>query len=1073
MSSLEHQEGAAFARARTIGRASTHRHAAWLGAMAVGLLALLQAGPRPALPAAALGKQAAPAPITPADRERALESYGKLPLAFVPNRGQADARVRFSAQAGGASFWFTHTEASLSFVKEKRGVNLQLRFLGANPDVAVEGTRLGPGRVNYLLGDDPAKWRTNLPTYGEVVYRDLWPGIDLAFRGERGTLKYEFRLAPGARASDIRLAYRGTDRLSLDRAGGLRIHTGLGVLRDSRPVSYQVVAGRRVPVASRFALHQGGNAHGFSVGDYDRRQPLVIDPGLVYSTYLGGSTSDNGFAVTVDGAGSAYVTGVTLSDDFPTTPGAFDTVRNAQDAFVTKLNAAGTGLLYSTFLGGSSGFEWGQGIAVDGAGNAFVTGQTGSTDFPTTPGAFDTARDGLRDAFVTRLNAAGTALLYSTYLGGSNEEEGQGIAIDGTGSAYVTGETGSTDFPTTPGAFDTAKSGGFDVFVTKLDAAGTGLLYSTYLGGAGNDEGRGIAVDLGGGAYVTGRAAFMNFPTTPGAFDTTFNGGVSDAFVTNLNAAGTGLLYSTFLGGSDFDYGAGIAVDVAGSAYVTGETRSADFSTTPSSFDTTLSGFSDSFVTKLDAAGTALLYSTYLGGSSSDPGAGIAVDATGNAYVTGFTTSADFPTTLGAFDRTHNGGSDAFVTKLDAAGGGLLYSTYLGGSGPDGGEGIALDGVGSAYVTGDTTSANFPITPGAFDGTLNGTDVFVTKLDVIATVPAVLTLSPPAATNPTGTSHTVTATVTDAAGQPAPNVEVRFTVTGAVNTSGECTTGLNGQCMFTYQGPAVPGTDVITAYADSDNDGVQDAGEPTGAASKTWVAGTPATLVLDPPTATNPVGTSHTVTATVTDAGGNPVPDVVVRFTVTGSVNTSGECTTDANGQCDFTYQGPDFPGEDAITAFADTDGDNTQDAGEPAGAATKTWVLPVSTPGCEVKIADNGKITAANGDKASFHGHAQVSSAGTVVSGEQRYEDRGPVQPLTMQSINVLAVVCSPDRTEATLFGEATIDGSGRFDYRIRVKDGGEPGKGVDMYGILLSNGYFSGDKTLEAGNVQITVQA
>jgi hypothetical protein len=282
---------------------------------------------------------------------------------------------------------------------------------------------------------------------------------------------------------------------------------------------------------------------------------------------------------------------------------------------------------------------------------------------------------------------------------------------------------------------------------------------------------------------------------------------------------------------------------------------------------------------------------------------------------------------------------------------------------------------------------------------------------------------------------------------------------------------VSGQCTFTYTGPTAPRVDAISAFADTDNDSVQDAGEPSGAATKTWTPGPPATLVLSPAADANPVETMHTVTATVTDAFGNPVPNVVVRFSVTGSVSTSGSCTTDANGQCSFTYQGPPLPGADAITAFADTNNDGDQNVGEPGGVAEKTWVLPVSTPGCEVKIVDNAKITALNTDAASFHGRALVSLSG--VSGTQRYEDHGPVQPLTVQSINVLAVVCSPDRTEATIFGEATVDGSGSFDYRIRVKDLGEPGKGMDVYGILLSNGYFSGDQTLETGNVQITVQA
>ncbi len=361
---------------------------------------------------------------TTATKRQVLAAYAKLPLAFVPNAGQLDRRVRYAAQAGGSSFFFTRTEAVLALRKGKRGVALRLGFLGANPAPAIAGARPGTGRVNYLLGSDPARWHTNLPTYGEIVYRDLWPGADLRLRGQSGTLKYEFRLAPGADVSRIRLGYRGQQRLSLGQNGELRIETALGLLRDAHPVSYQQIGGRRVAVKSRFALGRGG-AYGFTVGAYDRRYPLVIDPGLLYSTFLGGSGGDRGRDIAVDGAGSAYLTGTT-SSDFPTTAGAFDTTYNGGnfDAFVTKLEAGGAALGYSSYLGGS-GIDEGYGLALDGAGNAYLTGDTHSADFPTTAGAFDTTFNGGGfDAFVTKLDAAGAALGYSTYLGGSGGDLG-------------------------------------------------------------------------------------------------------------------------------------------------------------------------------------------------------------------------------------------------------------------------------------------------------------------------------------------------------------------------------------------------------------------------------------------------------------------------------------------------------------------------------------------------------------------------------------------------------------------------------------------------------------------------
>jgi hypothetical protein len=579
-----------------------------------------------------------------------------------------------------------------------------------------------------------------------------------------------------------------------------------------------------------------------------------------------------------------------------------------------------------------------------------------------------------------------------------------GIAVDATGNAYVTGSTNSTDFSTTLGAFQTTYAGNHDAFVTKLNPTGSALVYSTHLGGSSVDQGSGIAVDATGNAYVTGLTSSIDFPTTLGAFQTTYAGN-QDAFVTKLNPAGSALVYSTYLGGSNFDQAAGIAVDATGNAYVTGYTASANFPTTFGAFQTTLSAFIDAFVTKVNPTGIALVYSTYLGGNQNDLGSGIAVDATGNAYVTGYTGSTNFPTTLGAFQTASAGNADAFVTKIS---------------------------------------------------------------DVAP--PATLTLTPAAATNPVNTQHCVTATVKDISGNPTPNVTVRFTVAGAVNTTGSATTNVNGQAAFCYTGPHVVGADTITAYADTNNNNVQDVGEPSGTATKTWGAGVPATLTLTPPTATNPVGSQHCVTSTVKDAFGNPTSGVTVRFKVTGSVTTSGSATTNANGQATFCYTGPALPGADAITAYADTNSNNTQDAGEPSGAATKTWALPVTTPLCAITITNGGQITADNGDKANFGGNAKADAKGKT-SGQEEYQDKGPVQRMNVHSINVLAVVCQ-GTTQASIYGQATINGSGSFFYRINVQDLGEPGVGKDTYWMLLQNGYNSGQHKLEGGNIQIRRQ-
>ena len=488
----------------------------------------------------------------------------------------------------------------------------------------------------------------------------------MAVRGDGGKLKYEFHLKPGASVEDVRLGYRGAEGLKVGAGGELLVRTSLGVLKDAAPVSYQRIGGERVPVESRYTL-TGDAGYGFTVGAYDPRYPLVIDPGLDYSTFLGGADFDVGSGIAVDGTGHAYVTGQFRSADYPTTPGALDTTFNgAEDTFVTKLNASGSELVYSTFLGGTSN-DNGFGIAVR-EGRAYVTGVTLSADYPSTTGAFDTTfNGGDRDAFVTKLNASGSALIYSTFLGGTLLDSGSDIAVDGEGRAYVTGHTVSADYPTTSGAFDTTLDGFQDAFATKLNASGSTLAYSTFLGGTSSEHGSGIAVDGMGRAYMTGTTQSANYPTTTGAFDTSFSGasgGNSDAFVSKLNASGSALVYSTFLGGTVDESGRGITVDGSGRAYVAGITLSADYPTTPGAFDRTFNGGADSFVTMLNASGSALAYSTFLGGAGGEEGRGIAVRDS-RTYVTGYTDSTDYPTTAGAFDRTFNGGLvDAFVTKL-------------------------------------------------------------------------------------------------------------------------------------------------------------------------------------------------------------------------------------------------------------------------------------------------------------------------------------------------------------------------------------------------------------------------
>ncbi|MBI2828549.1 MAG: Ig-like domain-containing protein, partial [Acidobacteria bacterium] len=739
-------------------------------------------------------------------------------------------------------------------------------------------------------------------------------------------------------------------------------------------------------------------------------------------------------------------------------------------------------------------------------------------------------------AFVTKLNLAGSGLsdlVYSTYLGGGSTESGNGIAVDAVGHAYVTGQTltsGSTPFPTTAGALDLARDGSSDAFVTKLNLAGSGLsdlVYSTYLGGGGTERGNGVALDAALNVYVTGQTLSSGstpFPTTAGAFQTGLNGTSNDAFVTKLNLAGSGLsdlVYSTYLGGGSTESGNGIAVDAAGHAFVTGQTLSSGstpFPTTADALDLTRDGASDAFVTKLNLAGSGLsdlVYSTYLGGGGTESGNGIAVDAAGNLYVTGQTSSSStapaipFPTTARAFDPSFNGGTqDAFVAKFGEA----LVPVLLTLDPPDATNPVSsqhcvtatVQGAGDTLVPGITVwfevNANGAVAASGSEVTdANGQVDFCytgpehPRLDAVSAfadtdenglqgstepggtaaktwvpdAPATLVLVPADATNPVATEHCVTATVIDSFGNPTPGITVRFSVTGTVSTTGSATTNAEGAVAFCYTSTTA-GVDTISAFADTDgdgtqDDGTQDGGEPGGEATKIWVPGPPFSLTLAPATATNPVDAQHCVTASVKDLYRNATPGIAVRFSVAGAVNTSGSATTNPSGDAVFCYTAL-LPGADTITAYADTDTDHVKDEGEPTGTAAKTWVLPASTVGC--KVTGGGNITTVNGARATFGGNAQSNKG--LTRGNQEYQDHGPAQRRNVKSLNVLAVVCGSP-AQATIFGQASVNGSGTLFYRIDVKDMGEPGRGRDSYSILLSDGYTSREQILDGGNIQI----
>jgi len=658
------------------------------------------------------------------------ETSGRQPLAFEPTGAKADPETRFLCRGRGYELILTPTEAVIGLLGSEKPSTIRLKLVGARPGAGVTGLERLPGISNYFIGDDPTKWRTGVPHFSRVRYEDIYPGIDLVYYGtDERQLEYDFVVAAGADPRAIHFRVEGADRLRLDDDGDLVLSIPGQEMTLRRPRVYQLSEASRVPVTGRYIL-RGSHRVDFEVGEHDASRPLIIDPVLESSTYLGITSSVDFFersAVAVDGSGSVYVTG--QAGAFLTGPGTYlPNPTGTLNAIVAKFAPDARTLIYATFIGGQAD-NAGAGIAVDAGGYAYVAGHTDAIDFPTTPGAYDRTcgSDGFcnsqyDDAFVTKLSPNGS-LVYSTYLGGGRAEQAADIAVDASGNSYVAGTTLSSDFPATPGAFDTscgtdAQCNSREAFVTKLNAAGSALLYSTFLGGSFSEGAESLAVAADGSAFVGGTTFSPDFPTTPGAFDTTCgtdgmcNPDVvgflrSDVFVARLNAAGSALHYSTYLGGSDDDGDIpglrptpiALALDGAGNAYVTGPTFSTDFPTTPGAFQASPPG--EGFVTKLNPTGSALSYSTFF-----VSGSGIAVDNNGRVLVTG----DGIVPGVSAFQPFLGGTRDAHVARFNPTPSGassLLFSTQLGGSGSDRGDDIAVDATGNAFVVGRTGSTNF------------------------------------------------------------------------------------------------------------------------------------------------------------------------------------------------------------------------------------------------------------------------------------------------------------------------------------------------------------------------------
>ena len=709
--------------------------------------------------------------LTPVVHAQSLSALGNLPLYFEAGPAPAAGPARFITR--GCNYQFSLSPAEVQITLSKTGVRpaaVRMDFAGADPGAQMSGDLELPGKINYLMGNDPAAWRTGVPTFARVRVEELYPGIDLVYYGNQRQLEYDFTLAPGADPDLIKIHFDGADKISIGTQGELVLALGRDEIRQPAPVIYQMVAGMRQAVAGGYRLI---NRHtvAFAIGKYDHQLPLVIDPVLSFSTYFGGNSSDNAWSIAVDTNGFIYIAGQTLSKQMSATNAApFSTAGAFQmnlagggltgDAFVAKFGNQGSNLVYLTYLGGSAD-DGAVSIAVDAAGDAYVTGFTDSKDFPlrsaiyTNISGVANPRLGIYpvDAFVTELNPSGSNLVYSTYLGGESMDGGSGIALDSSNNAYITGYTYSTNFPTTPNALQrhlaclNSVYFNANAFVTEIGASGTNLIYSSYLGGTNFDAGQGIAVDSSNYIYVTGFSASTNFPTTNALqqqfvsvttvtnasstnliFTTNFSNGyllngssnlttAYDAFVAKLAPGGTGWVYSTFLGGTNSDVANGIAVDGSGNAYVTGWTVSTNFPNTATNVAGLYNGLSNNlplasplitnaFLTQITWSGSnaAIGYSAVFGGTNfgGDVGYGVTLDASGNVYVVGASSTTNFPAinTPGLLGATNAGGSDAFVIVFTNNATGVLYSGNLGGVGNDYGYGIAADSQTNVYITG-------------------------------------------------------------------------------------------------------------------------------------------------------------------------------------------------------------------------------------------------------------------------------------------------------------------------------------------------------------------------------------
>ncbi len=838
------------------------------------------------------------------------EQYGNLPMHFEPNVGQTDESVSFLARGRGYAMFLTGTEARLELRGEHgSSASLGMKLLGSDPSVIPEGVGEAGSRTNYLIGSDPAKWRTDIPNFEKVKYRGVYNGVDLIYYGNGQKLEYDFVVSPNADPKAIALSFEGASSVKVDRTSGdLLVTTPMGTLRQEKPIVYQEVDGQKVEIASAYRVRPDGKDQSqvsFDLGEYDRGRELIIDPILVYGGYLGGSGYEEGRGIAVDNAGNAYAIGTTASLNFPVTPGAIKTTNptstnNVQwnDAYVTKINPTGTAVVWSTYFGGRNGSEIGTGINVTPAGEVLISGTTTADDLPRV-NAYQPTFGGTDDAFAAKLNSSGSAIVYSTYLGGNNTDTGGRIALDPTtGDAIFAGLASSPNFPTTAGAFKeklcnspVSCSGIFysGSYVVKLNAAGNAV-YSTLFDAGVND----VVLDAAKNVVLGGSVSVTNFPTTPGAYQPASSGGI-EGFIAKLNPAGSALVYGTYLGGGfQSDRVNGIAIDAAGNMYATGQTQNTAFPVTAGAFDGTYNGGEDGFVTKLNAAGSALIYSTFVGGLGKDQPFAIGLAPDNSPIIAGETLGG---TSYPLKNSLIGTAGTIFVTRLNADATGLTYSTLLG---QGGAYGLTVDGAGNAFVTGLTT--NVIATPDSFQPGHGATDLsssssspkdgFVVKL---------------ATGDENAVSYAISGVVTDENfGSPGNTPPLVISITGTVNRTYSPSNGGTASTAYYFGNLPAGGTYTVTArragfVTDPENVVFTNLGANQSADFRILHNQAPEGVITSPAHGTTfSAPASITIQATATDADGDAIQkvDFVAYNSTTGNIPLG----TDTTAPYEFTW---------------------------------------------------------------------------------------------------------------------------------------------------------------------------